>query len=66
MSIQEGRLMKLKLDRDEWYPVFSLGEYGREVEISEEFWKHYQKICLEFDDLQYELAEIWNEAKTPS
>ena len=57
--------MKLKLFEAEWYPVYCVEDlgYGREVEVSEEFWNQYQKVFAEFEQFQTELGEKWDESK---
>jgi len=55
--------MKVRIDNDELYPYFIIGKYGKEVEISEEQMKKYERILKEFLEMQEELEELWENAE---
>jgi len=48
--------VKVKIDTDEWYPVYSVCDapyaYGKEVEIPDEFYERYQAVMTEFNAVQ--------------
>lgn len=56
--------MRMYLDEDEWYPVYTLREdrykfmNDLEVDVSSEFMMKYERIMSEFDDLQEELRNM--------
>ena len=56
--------MKMYLDSDEWYPVYSLREDRFKfmndymVDVSPEFMEKYNRIVSEFNSLQDELDKL--------
>ena len=70
--------MKVKIDWDEWYPVYEIGERGHEVNVDEETAARWKRVHDEFDAVQDEMRQavksclanarnaIMTEAKTAS
>lgn len=55
--------MKVRIDCDEWYPVYDFTERGgTEVEISEEQFHKLRKAIADFNEAQSELSKL---AETP-
>ena len=56
--------MKMYLDKDEWYPVYTLREEHRPylteywVDVSSELMERHKKIIADFDALQDELSKL--------
>ena len=51
--------MKLKVSEDELYPIYDLGDgFGKEVEVSEEFYKQYTEVMVKFWIIQGVLSEL--------
>ena len=52
--------MKLKVSEDELYPIYDLGDgFGKEVEVTEEFYKEYTEVMGKFWDMQSILGELY-------
>jgi hypothetical protein len=52
--------MKLTVDEDELYPIYDLGDgFGKEVEVTEEFYKEYTEVMDKFWDMQYIIGELY-------
>ena len=56
--------MKMRLDIDEWYPVYSLDDdirddptWGIIVDVSDEFFAEYQRVFKEFNAMQTKLMD---------
>jgi hypothetical protein len=53
--------MKLKVSEDELYPIYDLGDgFGKEVEVTEEFYKEYTEVMDKFWVIQGVLSELHN------
>ena len=53
--------MKLKVSEDELYPIYDLSDWlGKEVEVSEEFYKQYTEVMVKFWIIQGVLSELHN------
>jgi hypothetical protein len=53
--------MKLRVSEDELYPIYDIGDgFGREVEVSEVFYKEYTEIMVKFWIMQGILSELHN------
>ena len=58
--------MKGYIDKDEWYPVFSVSKDNTwdngtgVVEIPDELYEKYRKNMDEFGDIQVELRHLFN------
>jgi len=51
--------MKIKIDWDEWYPVYSISDdCGVEVEVSEETLARWRRVDAEFDAAQKEMRVL--------
>lgn len=51
--------MKVFIDSDEWYPVYSFDmNYGQEVEVSEETLARWKQTMVDFDKMQREMREL--------
>lgn len=58
--------MKCHVDRDEWYPVYSLYEdntWGEEIDIPRELFEEWVGVLSKFEDLQLRLQELYKEVK---
>jgi len=56
--------MKLKIDSDEWYPVYYIDNgigYGTEVEVDDKIVKRWRKTLKDFDKMQDEMEAIVNQ-----
>lgn len=56
--------IKVYLDKDEWYPVFSIGKNCKwsgsvESEITEEELEHIEKVFEEFIEVQEKLVKLY-------
>ena len=52
--------MKLTVDEDELYPIYDLGDgFGKEVEVTEEFYKEYTEVMDKFWDMQSVLEGLY-------
>lgn len=51
--------MKVKIDSEEWYPVFFMtkSQSGTDVEIDQETFDKWQRVAREFDNMQKEM--LW-------
>jgi hypothetical protein len=53
--------MKLKVSEDELYPIYDIGDgFGKEVEVSEVFYKGYTEIMDKFWIMQEALRLIYD------
>jgi hypothetical protein len=53
--------MKLTVDEDELYPIYDLGDgFGKEVEVTEEFFKTFTEVMDKFWDMQIILSELYD------
>lgn len=58
--------MKIRIDKDEWYPVYTEtdrepgGLIVREVEVEEAFYERWQKALDEFESIQDTLNVIYH------
>lgn len=52
----------IKIDEDEWYPVYSICSYGEEVEVTEEELMVINEAFAKFADCQKILSEKSQEA----
>ncbi len=57
--------MKVKIDSDEWYPVYSIVSYGTECEVPEDTVQRWNRIMGEFDVMQKEMRETLKAAFKP-
>lgn len=57
---QRKEQMKVKIDSDEWYPVYDLDDYGDEVEVPDDKVAEWKRILAEFDVMQKEMAAYLN------
>jgi hypothetical protein len=60
------RKMQIKIDKDEWYPVYDLAEFGQKVDIEEETYKRWKKAFDEFDSVQAEMRKLYEAENDPS
>lgn len=44
--------MKIKIDEDEWYPVYSEYSYGTEIEVTPAFAARFRAASKEFNAVQ--------------
>lgn len=45
--------MRVKVDNDEWYPVYGIGEaYGEDAELTEDELERVRAVFAAFDDVQ--------------
>ena len=57
--------MKVGLDRDEWWPVYSLSAtdpyawYELEVDVTQELWDEYHAAKKAWVEVQERLKELW-------
>jgi len=55
--------MKLKVSEDELYPIYDIGDgFGKEVEVSEVFFKEFTEVMDKFWNMQIELEELYRTA----
>jgi len=55
--------MKLKVSEDELYPIYDIGDgFGKEVEVSEVFYKEFTEVMDKFWNMQTELEELYRTA----
>lgn len=58
--------MKVKIDRDEWYPVYSVhsvhDQYGDEIEVDDLTAERWRRVTAEFESIQDEMDEAWRKA----
>ena len=53
--------MKLTVDEDELYPIYDIGDgFGKEVEVTEEFYKEYTEVMDKFWNMQFVLSDLHN------
>ena len=53
--------MKLTVDEDELYPIYDLGDgFGKEVEVTEEFYKEFTEVMDKFWNMQIILSELYD------
>lgn len=53
--------MKLKVGEDELYPIYDLGDgFGKEVEVTEEFYKEYTEVMDKFWVIQGVLSKLYD------
>ena len=53
--------MKLKVGEDELYPIYDLGDgFGKEVEVTEEFYKEYTEVMDKFWAIQGVLSKLYD------
>jgi hypothetical protein len=53
--------MKLKVSEDELYPIYDIGDgFGKEVEVTEEFYKEYTEVMDKFWNMQFVLSDLHN------
>jgi hypothetical protein len=53
--------MKTRVDSDEWYPIYDLSDrFGKEVEVTEEFYKEYTKVMDKFWNMQRTLSGLYH------
>jgi hypothetical protein len=71
MNAEASKIVKLRVLRDERYPVFTPLDVGHplyekgwevEVELSEEEWKFVQKATQDFDKAQHILEQAYEKA----
>jgi hypothetical protein len=56
--------MKVKIDTDEWYPVYRIDDAGyTEVEITKEQFYKWENALVAFTEAQNEMAEVLASAK---
>jgi hypothetical protein len=53
--------MRVKIDKDEWYPVYSIGSYGFSIEVPEETVKRWKKIEEAFLKMQKEMKKYYEQ-----
>ena len=61
--------MKVKIEKDEWYPVFIVvqpNDYGKEVDISDETLAEHKRVTLEFNAIQNKLRAIYEQHEEPT
>ena len=56
--------MKVRAIKDEWYPVYDIEpdityNYGKLIEIDDQFMKRYIKMMKEFNYIQQELKKLY-------
>ena len=52
--------MKLKVSEDELYPIYGIGDgFGKEVEVTEEFYKEFTEVMDKFWNMQIILSELY-------
>ncbi len=60
---KEKKLVKIKIDIDEKWPIFSAKKVKNDgpytVEISSDFYKQYLWFCLKYHEFQTQLKEIY-------
>jgi len=58
-----NKKIKVKINKDEWYPVYSFDNesWGEYVEIDIEKYKQMKKVFEEFYKVQKELRNIYND-----
>lgn len=62
-SLPAGKRV-VKIDYDEWYPVYEIGErWGREVEMPEDKIQWVERVQCEFGEVQRYLADLHQAAK---
>jgi len=55
--------MKLRVSEDELYPIYDIGDgFGKEVEVTEEFFKEFTEVMDKFWNMQIELEELYRAA----
>lgn len=54
--------MRVKIDDDEWYPVYFITEMGIEIEADEAMVERWKRVAKEFDEVQREMKALMNEA----
>jgi hypothetical protein len=53
--------MKLTVSEDELYPIYDIGDgFGKEVEVTEEFYKEYTEVMDKFWNMQFVLSDLHN------
>ena len=53
--------MKIKVGEDELYPIYDIGDgFGKEVEVTEEFYKEYTEVMGKFWNMQFVLSDLHN------
>lgn len=61
--------MIVKIDEDEWYPVYSADDasmeysWGKESEMTDADWIEYQRVSKEFGEWQSKLAKLYENGK---
>lgn len=57
--------MKARIDIDEWYPVYSVGDdsFGEEAEVPDELVARWKACLKEFNIIQDELARIHDQVR---
>lgn len=61
-------MLKLSIDRDEWYPVYSLekpSRYTNGVKVSVEDYQDYLRVMAEFKEWQDRLGQLWLDSEPP-
>jgi len=53
--------MKCWLDRNEWWPVYTLdgAGYGKEIDIPDDFYNQYLEVMDKMFDIQEELQKLY-------
>jgi len=52
--------MKVKIDSDEWYPVYSISDWGEEVEVEDAKVAEWKRVFSDFDRVQDEMMAAAN------
>jgi len=50
--------VKVKIDVDERYPVYSLKEWGKEVHVDKETFDRWELTQDNYDRMQHEMREV--------
>ena len=62
-----ARTEQIGVDKDEWYPVFSITEphltYSRTLDAPAEFIERARIVFAEFEEIQRELSKLYEEAR---
>jgi hypothetical protein len=50
--------MKVKIDSDEWYPVYCVSPHGDEVDVPDSQVADWKRVFAEFERVQREMIDL--------
>ena len=65
MANPKKEIKKKTIYKDEYYPFYNLARersFGDTIEVTTEFWRHYQRVMSEFEALQDDLEAMYRNA----